>query len=290
MTRPDKLLAEWFWTDRWMGSSGFLLPMEARGLYREMLTQAWRRGGALPNDHDAIRRATGCSEDEWERCWAKVERFWKVAPGGLELVNETQLEVLAEGSKIRMARQQAGAKGNAKRWQNDRKLIASDLAKQSPPTPTPISSTSLRSVESHPSGDVVGRFGPDDLARLFLTALPGLPRVRVPLSPKLRADAAKALKGEPEQAVWEERFARAANGPHLHGHNGRGWKASFAWLINPANGAKVDSGAYDGGGAQAAPSRTETLYREAAELLERSRHVNPADETLPLGYDDAAAS
>ena len=43
----DKLLAEWFWTDRWQGSSGFLLPLEARGLYREMLTQAWQRGGRL---------------------------------------------------------------------------------------------------------------------------------------------------------------------------------------------------------------------------------------------------
>ena len=38
------LRAEWFWTDRWMGSSAFLLPMEARGLYREMLTP--RRGDA----------------------------------------------------------------------------------------------------------------------------------------------------------------------------------------------------------------------------------------------------
>jgi hypothetical protein len=74
----EKLLAEWFWTDRWMGSSAFLLPMEPRGLYREMLTQAWRRGGRLPNNPDAIRRAVGCTLDEWDRCWPIVEQLWRV--------------------------------------------------------------------------------------------------------------------------------------------------------------------------------------------------------------------
>jgi hypothetical protein len=38
MAPNGKLLAEWFWIDRWNGSTGFLLPMEARGVYREMLT------------------------------------------------------------------------------------------------------------------------------------------------------------------------------------------------------------------------------------------------------------
>lgn len=71
-------MAEWFWTDRWMGSDGFLLPMGPRGLYREMLTQAWLRDGRLPNDHEAIRRACGCTKAEWRRCWPRVGRFWKV--------------------------------------------------------------------------------------------------------------------------------------------------------------------------------------------------------------------
>lgn len=77
----DKLLAEWFWIDRWMGSSAFLLPMEARGLYREMLSQAWRRGAQLPNDHDQIRRAVGATVGEWRRGWPKVKPFWRVSGG-----------------------------------------------------------------------------------------------------------------------------------------------------------------------------------------------------------------
>ena len=88
------LRAEWFWTDRWVGSSAFLLPMEARGLYREMLTQAWRRGAQLPNDPEAIRRATGATTQEWRRAWPRIKRFWRVV--GNTLVNDTQLEIYAD--------------------------------------------------------------------------------------------------------------------------------------------------------------------------------------------------
>jgi uncharacterized protein YdaU (DUF1376 family) len=102
----DKLLAEWFWTDRWMGSTGFLLPMEARGLYREMLTQAWRRGGHLPNDPVALQRATGATRAEWSRCWPKVSRFWRVE--GDYIVNDTQLEVMASA---RANSERASARG-----------------------------------------------------------------------------------------------------------------------------------------------------------------------------------
>lgn len=112
---PDKMLAEWFWTDRWTGSRGFALPIEARGLYREMLTQSWRRGASLPNDHETIRRVTGTTEKEWARCWPLVEPFWHENDSG-ELVNDTQLEVYAEAKRrasIAQARAQAGAQA---RW------------------------------------------------------------------------------------------------------------------------------------------------------------------------------
>ncbi len=112
---PDKLLAEWFWTDRWMGSRGFLLPLEPRGLYREMLTQAWRRGARLPNDHEAIMRAVGCKDAEWKRCWPKVEKFWRV--DGDSLVNDTQLEVYAEALEAAKRAFERSSKGGQARAQ-----------------------------------------------------------------------------------------------------------------------------------------------------------------------------
>lgn len=74
----EKRYLELFHTDRWERSDGALLPIEARGLYRAMLTAAWRRGGRLPNDPVEIRRAVGCTVEEWGRAWPRVERFWRV--------------------------------------------------------------------------------------------------------------------------------------------------------------------------------------------------------------------
>ena len=114
MKKRDKLLAEWFWTDRWMGSSGFLLPIEPRGLYREMLTQAWRRGARLPNDHAAIRVACGVSPGEWRRCWPKVQRFWRA--DGDSLVNDTQLEIYAEAKALAQENHDRARAGATARW------------------------------------------------------------------------------------------------------------------------------------------------------------------------------
>lgn len=110
----DKLLAEWFWTDRWSDSDAFGLPIEVRGLYREMLTQAWKRGARLPNDHATIRRYTGCDEKEWKRCWPRISHYWRL--DGDALVNDVQLEVYAKALaayETAQARAQAGANG---RW------------------------------------------------------------------------------------------------------------------------------------------------------------------------------
>lgn len=76
--QTDKLFAEWFWTDRWTNSRGHTMPMEARGLYREMLTQAARFSGTLPNDHEAIRVLVNATVIEWRRSWPIVAPFWTV--------------------------------------------------------------------------------------------------------------------------------------------------------------------------------------------------------------------
>jgi uncharacterized protein YdaU (DUF1376 family) len=114
MANLVKLLAEWFWTDRWTGSSAFLLSLEARGLYREMLTQAWRRGARLPADPEQIRRAVGATAEEWARCWPLVQRYWR--QDGDDLVNDTQLAVYRESQEQLARSSDHGRKGAIARW------------------------------------------------------------------------------------------------------------------------------------------------------------------------------
>jgi uncharacterized protein YdaU (DUF1376 family) len=111
----EKLLAEWFWTDRWTGSSAFLLSLEARGLYREMLTQAWRRGARLPAHPEAIKRAVAATGDEWDRAWPVVAPYWRETPDGV-LVNDTQIAIFNE-TQARVVTNKARAEHAARtRW------------------------------------------------------------------------------------------------------------------------------------------------------------------------------
>lgn len=146
--RADKLRAEWFWVDRWVSSSAFLLPVAARGLYREMLSQAWIRDARLPNDHAAIQRATGVSAKEWAALWPKVAAYWRVE--GDWLVNDTQVEIYREALRradVATAKARSGADARWKREQYkgtaqaDAQADAQALPGQCPPSLSPIRSS-----------------------------------------------------------------------------------------------------------------------------------------------------
>lgn len=113
-TADVKLLAEWFWVDRWTGSTAYLLPLEARGLYREMLTQAWRRGARLPLDEATIRRAVAATEAEWARAWPAIAPYWHERDG--TLINDTQVEIYTEAQLRQQAASERGIKGAQARW------------------------------------------------------------------------------------------------------------------------------------------------------------------------------
>lgn len=165
--RRDKLLAEWFWTDRWTGSSGFVLPLAARGLYREMLTQSWRRGAKLLNDPETIQRACGVTLREWSKYWPIVSQYWRV--DGDYLVNDTQLEVYAEArealEKAREKARKGAAAKHAKTRINDdaqagaqapaqaraqagaqapSKQVLEGVLEGCPPSPSPLTDTETR--------------------------------------------------------------------------------------------------------------------------------------------------
>ena len=158
MSVDQKLFAEWFWTDRWTGSSAFGLPIEARGVYREMLTQAWRRGAKLPSDHRAIQRLTGIMPDEWERCWPLVRVYWRIS--GEFLVNDTQLEIYKRALDTVQTNHDKAVKGATARWdRKDAQASAQASAQAVPedmPEECPLSLSLSLSPEQSPDSGILG--------------------------------------------------------------------------------------------------------------------------------------
>lgn len=148
MAEP-KLRGEMFWTDRWLSSSAYLLRIEARGLYREMLTRAWTLGGYLPAEPALIRKAIGCDEDEWERSWPKIKRYWTKTEDGTQIFNSTQLDVLGDAMKKAETRAEKAKKAAQARWNapsnatSNAQASPKHMLEQCPPSPSPSLSKSL---------------------------------------------------------------------------------------------------------------------------------------------------
>jgi uncharacterized protein YdaU (DUF1376 family) len=118
MTSDPTINRECFWTDRWMGSRAFLLPLEPRGLYREMLTAAWFRGAELPADHDQIRRLILVTEAEWDRTWSRIAPYWREEHE--RLVNPQQQRIFRDAQARHAHLSALGAAGARKRWRDGR--------------------------------------------------------------------------------------------------------------------------------------------------------------------------
>lgn len=225
----DKLLAEWFWTDRWIGSSGFLLPMEARGVYREMLTQAWRRGAQLPNDPETIRRAIGATLPEWRRAWPLVKRFWRVE--GNTLVNDTQIEIYDDAQARTEKASARGKKGAHARWQANAQ--ATPEQKPPSPSPSPISKTDpsdLRErARAKPASVLAGSLPRDHQTHVFCDFAHCVPqqlhaKLAGLLSPRYGGDREKA--GEALERWYPEVVANLPAG-FVMGDAFRFWQQLF---------------------------------------------------------------
>lgn len=84
--------ALWWWIDRWRKSSAFVnLSLEEQGAYRNLLDEAWLRGGALPKNDRALAKASGDAL-RWPRLRKTVMKRFTLKRDGWH--NETLDHVL----------------------------------------------------------------------------------------------------------------------------------------------------------------------------------------------------
>jgi uncharacterized protein YdaU (DUF1376 family) len=61
-----------WWIDRWRKSTAWTgMTLEEQGAYRNLLDEAWLRGGAIPNDPRVLAQASG-DPKRWAKVRAKV--------------------------------------------------------------------------------------------------------------------------------------------------------------------------------------------------------------------------
>jgi uncharacterized protein YdaU (DUF1376 family) len=98
----ERLLGLLWWIDRWRNSTAFMdLTLEEQGAYRNLLDEAWRRGGAIPNDERTL--AMGCGDGRrWPKLKKRVMARFRLVDGSWR--NDTLDTVLRE-SRGRAARQ-----------------------------------------------------------------------------------------------------------------------------------------------------------------------------------------
>jgi uncharacterized protein YdaU (DUF1376 family) len=92
-----KLRGMTWWIDRWRQSTAFIdLTLEEQGAYRNLLDEAWLRGGAIPDDPRVLARASGDVE-RWAKVKAKVLPRFHLSGG--EYRHETIDELMAKAQQ-----------------------------------------------------------------------------------------------------------------------------------------------------------------------------------------------
>jgi uncharacterized protein YdaU (DUF1376 family) len=94
----EKRLQGLFWlVDRWRASTAFVdLSLEEQGAYRNLLDEAWRRGGSIPNDEKTL--AHGCGDaSRWPKLKKRVLARFELVNGSWH--NDTLDAVLHEARR-----------------------------------------------------------------------------------------------------------------------------------------------------------------------------------------------
>lgn len=137
----DILPGELRYTSNWRGSPLQMLPLAARGLYSEMLTQAWsNRARLAQTDEEEIMRLVRATPAEWESAWPRIRHYWAKATdpatGAEILVNRKQLEVYVGALRSREVTLARNRKANLASVESRKRAKEATAPSAAPQAPT----------------------------------------------------------------------------------------------------------------------------------------------------------
>lgn len=92
-----KLTGLTWWIDRWRKSTAYTdLTLEEQGAYRNLLDEAWLRGGPLPTSEEVLAKACG-DPRRWRKVRPQVMTRFRLTADGWR--NETLDRILQEATR-----------------------------------------------------------------------------------------------------------------------------------------------------------------------------------------------
>jgi len=207
--------------------TGKLTSQSIQDRYTEMCMAAKRKGVIIPEEIRIIPEQSHIIQEESPEIPEESQQS-KVKESKVNTV--TSNEVTLSGNHTDFTQPESGESSA-----EDPLLFEEENLPPIPGTPPPAERVNYHEIVDYFNSKTKGVFG----------------MIRYPLSDK-RRDTIRARIREHGKDTFFEMIDKAADSTFLKGGSKRGFKASFDWLINPTNFAKVLEGNYE--------DRTETEY------------------------------
>lgn len=224
--------------DDYLGDTDHLTAAE-HGAYLLLIMKYWRDGG-LPTDEGMIRRFAKMTPEQWEESRGVIASFfdanWKHGRIDAELARADEI---IEKRKAAAHAKHMQSKPNAHAEQSS--CTSSDT--RVPPLPLTSNQDSGLLTQSSGAELGVSRETLEEAKMLWNNSGLGLPPIQR-LNDTRRAAMRARFKEVGGIEGWRALLEIIGKSPHLLGENDRGWKATFDWILKPANLTKVMEGNY----------------------------------------------
>ena len=223
----------WYASDFLAGTRG--MKAFEIGIYTVLINQMYERCEPLPIDIDRLSRQCGCTKPVFIKTLKMLKEYDKIIMKDAGLWNNrVEVEFIYRQNKILVAKQNINA-----RWKKDNKINGKSIQ-----TNVNGNTDSILSQKPETRKKEDTKVSPKEIVELWNKTCPHLGKV-IKLTDKRKSHIAARIKNDIKSVdEWENYFKTINESSFLGGDNNSNWKATFDWVLNQNNIAKVLEGNY----------------------------------------------